>query len=295
MRQRLNVAVTALAVAFAALAANADTLQRGDVILDVGYNVVMCPTPAGELVFSPDLIVNKSYIYDSGKVAIDASGNIYVLADWDQSLTVRDVQFQRIRTIELLEPSSSFTVDDTGRAYVVGESGLVRVYSPESDLVLTFTLPNVDTPVKNLSMDMAPDRCTLVYASSGGAAQRYDICSATSSPAVGANFDAVRAMRGGGFVGATGGFIDFFDANGRLVAYRQSPSASRVAALAFSADGDTLFVASGSQLYAMPLTAHAVRRQTTNDRYFTAHALAVFGEERPSSTSFATKRRVARH
>ena len=292
MKSKIRAAVL-VAVSIAAIC-RAESLLRGDLVAGIRYNPIMCPAPPAVWVFS-DQLAHKMDVYASGEIAVDGVGRIYVLSDLAAPLLeVFDAQFQRIRSLTLLEPSSSFAVDETGRAFIVGESGLVRIYSPEGTLVSTFPLPNVVTPVRDMSIDIAPDGCTLVYIGPNRAAERYDVCSGTALPPVASGLDAIRALRDGGFVGAIVGRIEFFDRNGRFVSDQPTPTADRVNAIAFGPDGRTMWVATGSKIFEMRVGVPAVSAQTTVS-LVNILSLSVFGEQRPLASPVEPRRRSVRH
>ncbi len=298
---KLRIAAALLCAAVLAVTAEGVQLMRGDVVTGRGPNsAILCPTPPSVSIYSPEL-ATKLQMYTGNVVALDANGNLYALANAyttppTSTLEVFDATQRKIRTTTIPEPASSMAVDATGVAYVLAESGVVRVFAPSGALTRTFVLPSAGAPAPLISIDIAPDRCTLVYAGAGGVADRYDACSDRALPGVVAEhpFEAVRAMDDGGFAGAVAGRIRFYDRDGRLLQDLPAPRTGTVSGMAFDATGEALWVGYNFSLYRIQLRDHSIVRQ---GQALDPRWIAVFGETRPAPASVAPpagRRRVAR-
>ena len=285
-----GLAVTALALCFS-LSAFAADVRRGDIVRVAALNVIMCPTPPPGALHAPDLTW-KSYVAAGDEVAFDSIGNLYAVNL--MTLEIFDSMLQSIRKVQLPEISSSIAVDAAGFAYVVGESGTAYVYSPGGTFQRSFTLPNLFIPARRVSIDIASNGCTLVYVGVGGSASRFDACSGMPLPAIatGERFDALRALADGGFAGATGDRIKFYDSSGRILGDIAAPTHDTVAALAFDVDPDYLWIATKNLLVRMSIRDHTI---TARSSYFDPYAVAVFGEQRPAASSFPAPPPPKRH
>lgn len=286
-------AVAALAMSFTLCVFGAD-LRRGDVLRTGTFPAIMCPTPPPGALYSPALEF-KGYLGSTGlAIAVDGVGNVYNVDG--MKFEIFDPMLQSIRRMPLPEPSSSLAVDAAGFAYVIGESGTLYVYSP-AGFQRSFTLPNLFIPSRFVSVDIAPDGCTLVYTGVGGAATRFDACAGVPLPdiAKGERFDAVRALRDGGFAGAAGDHLEFYDGAGRLLDDVVIRAHDRIGAFAFDIDPDYVWIATDTQLARFNFRT---RTLTVHTMLSDPHAVAVFGENRPSSETLApppSKRHGARH
>jgi len=286
------LAVLTLA-ALLAPAVLADDVVRGDVVRSADIPVVMCPTPPPTALFSHDLAF-KSWVWTGDKFAFDATGVLYsvLLRELDST----DSTLRQIRSVLLQEPSNALAVDAAGFALVVGESGRVYVYSPGGVFQRGFQLPNVTAPVRSISIDVTPDGCTMVYTGDHGAVNRFDSCGLVALPAPDERFDAVRAMADGGFAGASGDRIKFYDAMGRLLYDVLAPPFSPIVAMAFDVDPDYLWIANSKTLVRMRISDRSI---TARENLTGARAVAVFGERRASAATLPAapppRRRGASH
>ncbi len=169
-------------------------------------------------------------------------------------------------------------------------------------LLRSFALPNLLPAAASaipspISIDVAPNGCTLIYIGEGGSANRYDACALMPLPPIASDrhFDAIRALSDGGFAGATGDHILFYDASGWLAYGLLAPPGSPIGAMAFDVDPQYLWIANQRSLVRMRISDHTIAAQT--DIRF-PRAVAVFGEHRPDATALPTllpKRRAAGH
>ena len=290
-RVRLAALLLGLAVSVSAEAAE---VLRGDVARSAAIPVILCPTPPRTSLYSGALAF-KDYLWVGDAMAFDANGNLYGVDG--TSLQSLDTSLQPIRTVKLPEESSSLAVDAAGFAYVVGKSGIVDVYSGGGTFQRRFALPNLTAPVGAISIDVSPNGCTLVYIGDGGFANRYDACAQMPLPAItaGERFQAVRALSDGGFAGAVGNHIKFYDTAGRLVYELLASPDSPVLAMAFDAEPNFVWIANETSLFRMHITDHAITAKTS---ILDPHNVIVFGELRPSATALPPleqpKRRAAR-
>ena len=275
--------------------ANAADVMRGDIVRNAAPPAVMCPTPPRTAVLSSDLKF-KSWLYTGDAVAFDSIGILY--AAGDMRLESFDSSLQRIRSVALPEPASALAVDAAGFSYVVGQSGRAYVYSPGGAGQRSFVLPNLSAPVGAISVDVAPNGCTLLYVGDHGSVNRFDVCAqlALAPIATGERFEAVRALSDGGFVGATAGHIKFYDANGRLLHDILAPPGSPIVSLSFDTDPLSLWIANGQFLTRVGIVLGTIAARTP---ITDPGGVAVFGERRISSASLAaaigTRRRGASH
>jgi len=299
--------VVAVVIGLASVCAEAADIVRGDVVRSAQFAAILCPTPPPTALYS-GMLQFKNYLDSGDVVAFDSVGNLYsvgvgnlyssnqlVLQSFDPSLTL-------IRSVPLPEAASGLAVDAAGFSYVVGVSGTVHVYSPGGMLQRSFALPNLPPASASaipspISIDVTPNGCTLVYIGADASVNRYDACALMPLPPIATDrhFDAIRALSDGGFAGATGDHILFYDASGRLVYQLLAPSGSPIGAMAFDVDPQYLWIANQSSLVRMRISDHAVAAQT--DIRF-PRAVAVFGEHRPDATTLPTqlpKRRAAGH
>src|SRR5205814_168977 len=127
------------------------------------------------------------------------------------ALITFDSMLQQTRRVPLMETANSLAVDAAGFATVIGESGTAYVYSPGGILQRSFALPGVFVPAREVSIDVSPEGCTLVYLGAGGKVNRFDSCSQMALAAPDERFTTVRALNDGGFAGVDGDRIEFFD------------------------------------------------------------------------------------
>jgi hypothetical protein len=290
-----RVRLAALLLGFAvSVSAEAAEVLRGDVARSAAIPVILCPTPPRTSLYSGALAF-KDYLWVGDAMAFDANGNLYGVDG--TSLQSLDTSLQPIRTVKLPEESSSLAVDAAGFAYVAGKSGIVDVYSGGGTFQRRFAPPNLTPPVGAISIDVSPNGCTLVYIGDGGFAYRYDACAQMPLPAIAAGdrFQAVRALSDGGFAGATGNRIKFYDTAGRLVYELLASPDSAVLAMAFDAEPNFMWIANETSLYRMHITDHAITAKTS---ILDPHNVIVFGELRPSAAALPplaqAKRRSAR-
>lgn len=299
--------VAAVVIGLASVRAETADIVRGDVVRSAMYVFIMCPAPPPTALYS-GVLAFKSYLDSGDAVAFDSVGNLYsvriedgpfaymmVLRSFDPSLTL-------IRSVPLPEAASGLAVDAAGFSYVVGVSGTVHVYSPGGMLLRSFALPNLPPAEASaipspISIDVTPNGCTLIYIGEGGSANRYDACALMPLPPIASDrhFDAIRALNDGGFAGATGDHILFYDASGRLAYGLPAPPGSPIGAMAFDVDPQYLWIANTTSLVRMRISDHAIAAQT--DIRF-PRAVAVFGEHRPDATALPTqlpRRRAAGH
>ena len=301
MRARLLAAVL---LALASGRAGAADVVRGDVVRNAQLPYVICPGPPPTALYSPALEF-KSYLQAGDVVAFDSVGNLYtagyLVSSSQMVLQSFDPSLRLIRSVPLPEPARGLAVDGAGFSYVVGLSGTLYVLSPGGAFQQRFALPNLpaatDPLASPVSIDVSPNGCTLVYVGADGSANRYDTCALMplAPIASGQHFDAVRALGDGGFAGAAGDHIFFYDAGGRLAYELLAPPGSPIGALAFDIDPQYLWIANATSLVRMRISDHAISAQTAI-RY--PRAVAVFGEHRPDATAFPAqlpKRRAARH
>jgi hypothetical protein len=295
--------VAAVVIGLASVRAGAADVVRGDVVRNAGVPFFICPGPPPTALYSPALAF-KSYI-EAGDVlvAFDSVGNLYAAGyaySWNQmDLQSFDPSLRLIRSVPLPEAARGLAVDAAGFSYVVGLSGTLYVLSPGGMFLRRFALPNLpaatDPYAGAVSVDVTPNGCTLVYVGAGGSANRYDTCALMPLPLIasGQHFDAVRALSDGGFAGAAGDHIFFYDAGGRLAYELLAPPGSPIGAMAFDVDPQYLWIANQWSLVRMRISDHAIAAQTAirNPR-----AVAVFGERRPDATALPAqlpKRRAA--
>jgi hypothetical protein len=280
-----------------ALSANVDAAEvlRGDVARSAASPIVMCPTPPRTSLYSGTLAF-KDYFWVGDTMAFDANGNLYGVDG--TVLQLLDTSLRPIGKVKLPEEASSLAVDAVGFAYVLGKSGVVYVFSAEGTFQRRFALPNLTPPVGAISIDVSPNGCTLVYLGDGGFANRYDACAQMPLPSIaaGERFQAIRALNDGGFAGAAGDSIKFYDTTGRLVYELLASPGSPVLAMAFDAEPNFMWIANATSLFRMHITDHAVAAKTA---IVDPHNVIVFGELRPSATALPplaqAKRRSARH
>ena len=282
-----------------ALCGFAADVKRGDVFR-TALMTLMCPTPPLGALYAPDLTW-KEWVATGRAIAFDSVGNLYS-AD-DSTLDVFDSTLRKVRSVALPEPASSLAVNDAGITYVVGESGTVYVYSPGGMLQYRFTLPNLELPARQVSIDVAPEGCTLVYAGAGGSVNRFDSCAqiALAPVATDEHFTAIRAMREGGFAGATDSRLKFYNGSGQVVfdialpRERFSPRLTQVAAIAFDTNPDFIYLAANDGLRKLNLRDLSMPDIAAITSPF---SVAVFGEQRPTPSSFSlppAHRRGSRH
>jgi hypothetical protein len=276
------------------VSAEAAEVLRGDVARSAATPIVMCPTPPRTSLYSGTLAF-KNYFWVGDAMAFDANGNLYGVDG--TALQSLDTSLRPVRQVKLPEESSSLAVDAAGFAYVVGKSGVVYVYSADGGFQRRFLLPNLTEPVGAISIDVSPNGCTLVYIGDGGFANRYDTCAQMPLPAIaaGERFQAIRALSDGGFAGAAGDHIKFYDSTGRLVYELLASPGAPVLAMAFDAEPNFMWIANETSLFRMRITDHAITAKTS---IMDPHNVIVFGELRPSAMMFPplaqAKRRSAR-
>jgi hypothetical protein len=291
---RVRIAVTLLLGLAISLSAAASEILRGDVARSAATPIVMCPTPPRTSLYSAALAF-KDYLFVGDAMAFDANGNLYGVDG--TTLQSLDTSLQPLRKVKLPEEASSLAVDAGGFAYVVGKSGLLCIFSADGSFQRRFLLPNLTTPVGAISIDVSPNGCTLVYLGDGGFANRYDICAQMPLPALAApeRFQAIRALSDGGFAGAIGDHIKFYDATGRLVYELLASPGSPVLAMAFDAEPNFMWIANATSLFRMHITDHTITAKTS---ITDPHNVVVFGELRPSASALPplaqAKRRAAR-
>lgn len=277
----MKPAVVAVALSLAC-SVFASEVRRGDVFR-TGTVPVICPSPPFGALYSSDLTF-KQWFATGGAIAFDSIGNLYALDG--ALLGVFDSTLAKVRVIALPELASSLAVSGAGFAYVVADSGTTYVYSPGGALQAKFKLPNVSLPVQALSIDIAPEGCTLVY---GVHADRYDACANLPLPSLAPSeeFTAVRALRDGGFAGATKTHLELFNAAGQRVIDVPLPAPAN--AFAFDTNPDVVFLALPDKIVKMNIRDQSI---LAHDFNIYPHSVAVFGEERPSVSG--AKRRAAR-
>ena len=268
-------------------------VQRGDVFRTAAMTI-MCPTPPLGALYSRDLQW-KQYLATGRAIAFDSVGNLYSVDG--TALDVFDTSLHKIRTVAIPEAASALAVSGAGFAYVAGESGTVFVYSPGGVWQSEFTLPSAAE-----SIDIAPEGCTLVYVGAVGVVNRFDVCAGVALPRIAQDerFTAIRALRDGGFAGATASRIEIWNGAGQMVHSvnipneRFSNEVAHVAALAFDVDPDYIVLVTNSGLMKMNVRNPS---GAITDALNNPFGVAVFGEERPSPSRFATpaKRRGAGH
>ncbi len=287
-------AATLLLASSVAASAQAAEILRGDVARSAATPIVMCPTPPRTSLYSGALAF-KDYLFVGDAMAFDANGNLYGVDG--TTLQSLDTSLRPVVKVKLAEEASSLAVDAAGFAYVVGKSGVVGVYSADGTIQRRFLLPNLTQPVGAISIDVSPNGCTLVYIGDGGFANRYDACAQLPLPpiAAGERFQAIRALSDGGFAGAAGDSIKFYDASGRLAYELLASPGSPVLAMAFDAEPNFMWIANETSLFRIHITDHAVTAKTA---IVDPHNVIVFGELRPSATTLPplaqTKRRSSR-
>jgi hypothetical protein len=296
MNARRLAVLTLAVVSIAGAAMAQEAMTRGDVVVAAETQMIMCPTPPPTALYSHDLAF-KSYVWTGGAaMAFDSIGVLYSVSD--TTLESFDSLLRTIRTVHLQEPSRSMAVDAAGFAYVVGESARVYVYTPGGVFQRGFTLPNVTAPVGAISIDVTPDGCTLVYVGDHAAVNRFDACGQMSLPAIAADerFDAVRAMSDGGFAGATGDRIKFYDSMGRLLYDVLAPPFTPVTTMVFDVDPQYLWIGTNKQLVRMGIIDRSI---TAKSGPLSPYAVAVAGERRATAAALPEaappRRRGSRH
>jgi|GEM_PF-4295548 len=281
-----------------ALPAFASDVKRGDVFR-TAVMTIMCPTPPLGALYSGDLTF-KTWIATGGVVAFDSVGNLY--AAGDSALQIFDTTLRPVRTIALSEAPIALAVNDAGVSFVAGTSGNLRVYSPGGVLQQAFMLPNVAPPVSFMSIDVAPDGCTLVYTGANDRVNRFDVCARVALPPIAQDrrFTAVRALRDGGFAGATDTRIELWNGSGQLIHSVALPPERfnnrpvHVEALAFDVDPNFVVIATDTGLMKLNIRNPAIVK---SDFLSNPIGVAVFGEARPAASEFAApvRQRGIRH
>jgi hypothetical protein len=299
--------VAAVVIGLASVRAGAADVVRGDVVRSAMYAFIMCPAPPPTALYS-GVLAFKGYLEAGDAVAFDSVGNLYSVRIGDPysvngpMLLSLDPSLSLIRSVPLPEAARGLAVDAAGFSYVVGLSGTLYVYSPGGMFQRRIALPNLPAEAASeipspISIDVTPNGCTLIYIGADASVNRYDTSALMPLAGIASDqrFDAIRALNDGGFAGATGDHILFYDASGRLAYGLLAPPGSPIGAMAFDVDPQYLWIANQWSLVRMRISDHTITAQT--DIRF-PRAVAVFGEHRPDATALPTqlpKRRAAGH
>jgi hypothetical protein len=216
----------ALAAMF--LIAPAVFAQTGSPTITSG-DVVTTPIPPSAIpedalvfplrIYDPALAVkfSASTIRDSATVAIDSSRNITLLMSSSRVLSQYNASLRWLgdRNFDERNPIS-FTVDNSGRAFILGALGQLSVIGKDGKTEQIIMLPDVFYARGNV--DLAPDQCTLFYLDSKGRVRRFDVCQGFLLPDFASDIagEYVRGLSDGGVAVRQGQKINFYDATGRL-------------------------------------------------------------------------------
>lgn len=203
------------------------TFQRGDVIVSLEPGPVLWHGPDGSL----KRILVGTEIGTGEGMAFDAAGNLYVTRWCYDSTCSMGNTVERYSPLGL--PYGTFgsaydcsphtiLFDGADAAYVglAGCSGnIVRLVGGET----TATFPVAPENQGTFWMDLAPDRCTMFYTSSGPNVKRYDVCAGVQlanfnrAPLPGGITQDLRVLPDGGVLVSSGEVIARLNASGTLV------------------------------------------------------------------------------
>jgi hypothetical protein len=214
---------------------NARRFQRGDVFVSLEQGPILWYLPDG----TPQAVLTPGVAGVGEGLGFDSQGNLYI-ARW-----CSDTACLNGNTVEKFDTTGrslgavgsdyncaphTIVFDPTDIAYV-GEAGCRKA-------ILKF-MPGMTAPVVYSVVDefqgvfwleLAPDRCTLLYTSYGPSIKRFDACRGVQltdfnlAPVPGGIAHDLRVMPDGGLLVATGEVVSLFDSTGALVRTYHGPA-----------------------------------------------------------------------
>jgi outer membrane protein assembly factor BamB len=273
-----------LAMLFAALPLSAQ-LSDGDLVAHSFAGLVEFQSPLLVVVSTRSTVPFPTL--GAGLFLTAANGHVYDLSS--SGYVEYDAFLHKVRAVRIAETSYSMTVDASGTAYVLGETGTMFVYDAEGALRRQFKLPGLAISTFYSRIDLASDQCSLHYTDGVGQLRRFNVCGEVAQPPIaeGKRFTAIRALFDGGFAGVTGGKIEFYDVTGRVIHTLNVSTFGEIRQFAFDSDPAFIWINAPNALSKMRVKDGVIVRSIVDS----VSRLAVIGEQRPTALSIIGGRR----